>query len=241
MTTLVLGASGATGRKLVDQLLQKGQKVKVIIRSPAKLPETWLSSQNIFIIQASITELSVNDLAEHLLDCQAVASCLGHRPDLKGIYGKPRKLVTEAIKLVCQAIQKNAGPRSVKVVLMNTAGNRNKDLNEPFSIGEKLITALLRVLVPPHPDNEHAAEFLRKEVGQEDPTLEWVVIRPDSLIDEIEVTEYEIYPSPIRSALFNPGKTSRINVGNFMARLIIEPGLWDEWKGQMPVLYNKNP
>ena len=34
MTTLVLGASGATGRQLVTQLLKKNQKVKVIVRSP---------------------------------------------------------------------------------------------------------------------------------------------------------------------------------------------------------------
>jgi hypothetical protein len=39
MTTLVLGASGATGRLLVEQLLKRGQKVRIIIRSPYKLPE----------------------------------------------------------------------------------------------------------------------------------------------------------------------------------------------------------
>ena len=64
-------------------------------------------------------------------------------------------------------------------------------------------------------------------------------VRPDTLINEDNVTEYELYASPIRSALFNPGKTSRINVGNFMARLIVENDLWNKWKGQMPVIYNK--
>lgn len=40
MTTLVVGASGATGRQLVDQLLNMGQSVKVIVRSPEKLPQS---------------------------------------------------------------------------------------------------------------------------------------------------------------------------------------------------------
>jgi len=45
MTTLVLGASGATGRQLVEQLLNRGQKVKVIVRSPEKLPESWKNNE----------------------------------------------------------------------------------------------------------------------------------------------------------------------------------------------------
>jgi hypothetical protein len=66
-----------------------------------------------------------------------------------------------------------------------------------------------------------------------------VAVRPDSLIDEREVTEYEVYASPIRSALFNAGKTSRINVSHFMADLMTDDSLWNKWKGQMPVIYNK--
>ncbi len=42
-----------------------------------------------------------------------------------------------------------------------------------------------------------------------------------------------------RCALFDPGKTSRINVGHFIATLIDDHTLWNEWKGQMPVIYNK--
>jgi len=59
------------------------------------------------------------------------------------------------------------------------------------------------------------------------------------LIDETEVTAYDVHPSPIRSAVFDPGQTSRINVGHFMADLITEDSIWQKWKGQMPVIYNK--
>jgi hypothetical protein len=41
------------------------------------------------------------------------------------------------------------------------------------------------------------------------------------------------------SALFDPGKSSRINVGHFMAGLMTDDALWHKWKGQMPVIYNK--
>ena len=239
MTTLVVGASGATGKQLVEQLLKMGQKVKVIVRPTGKIPDTWKNNDKISIIKASILEISVDEMTNYLNDCQSVASCLGHNLTLKGIFGKPRKLVTDAVRLLCIAIKNNLPEKPVKFVLMNTTGNRNRDLNEPVSVGEKLVMGLIRLLVPPHSDNEKAANFFRVKIGQNNKLIEWVVVRPDTLINEDNVTEYELYAYPTRSALFNPGKTSRINVGNFMAKLIAENDLWNKWKGQMPVIYNK--
>lgn len=239
MTTLVVGANGATGKQLVEQLLSMGQKVKVIIRPTGKTTDTWKNNDKISIIRANISEISVNEMMNYLIDCQSVASCLGHNITLKGIFGKPRKLVTDAVKLLCMAIQKNSPDKPIKFVLMNTTGNRNRDLNESISIGEKLVMGLIRLLVPPQPDNEKAADFLRVSIGQNNKLIDWVAVRPDTLINEDIVNEYELYASPIRSALSNPGKTSRINVGHFMSRLIVENDLWNKWKGQMPVIYNK--
>ncbi len=122
---------------------------------------------------------------------------------------------------------------------MNTTGNRNRDLNEPISFAEKCVVGLLRLLLPPHVDNEQAADYLRSKVGQNDKLIEWTAVRPDNLIDEDEVTPYDVYPSPIRSAIFDAGQTSRINVGHFMADLITEDDIWQQWQGQMPVIYNK--
>ncbi len=239
MITLVVGASGVTGKKLVEQLLKMKQKIKVIVRPTGKVPDSWKNNDEITIIRAGISEISVDEMIKYLIDCQSVASCLGHNITLKGIFGKPGKLVSDAVKLLCLAIQKNSPDKPIKFVLMNTTGNRNGDLNEPISIGEKLVMGLIRLLVPPQSDNEKAANFLRVNIGQKNKLIDWVAVRPDTLINEDKVTEYELYASPIRSALSNPGKTSRINVGNFMSRLIVENDLWNKWKGQMPVIYNK--
>jgi hypothetical protein len=105
---------------------------------------------------------------------------------------------------------------------------------------QKCVIGLLRLLLPPHLDNEKAADYLRTKVGQNNQFIEWVAVRPDGLVDENEVSDYEIHPSPTRSAIFNAGKISRINVGHFMASLISDEHLWNKWKGQMPVIYNKS-
>lgn len=186
------------------------------------------------------SENSEDKMAEYVQDCDAVTSCLGHNMSWKGIYGKPRKLVTDAVNLLCEAIKKNAPNKPIKFVLMNTTGNSNRDLNEPISVGQKFVIGLLRLLLPPHVDNEKAAEYLRTKIGQKNNFIEWVAVRPDGLVNADVVTEYEIYPSPTRSAIFDAGKISRINVGHFMAELISENDLWNRWKGQMPVIYSRS-
>jgi nucleoside-diphosphate-sugar epimerase len=238
MTTLVVGATGVTGRLLVEQLLKRGQKVKVIVRSPQKLPATLKNDDDLSVILASVLDLSDAKMTQHVQACDAVASCLGHTPSLKGMYGPPRKLVTDATRRLCEAIRAKQPKAPVKFVLMNTAGNRNRDLDERVSLGHRLVVGLFRLLLPPQVDNERAADYLRTKVGQDDGTIEWAAVRPDSLIDRDEISEYEVFPSPVRSAVLDPGSTSRINVADFMARLITEADTWDRWKGQMPVIYN---
>lgn len=239
MNILIVGASGATGRLLTEELLNRGEFVKVMVRSPVKLPASIRNHNNLSVVHASILDLSDAELAQHVKGCDAVASCLGHNIDLKGIFGHPRKLVTDAANRLCDAIKINVPGTKIKYVLMNSAGNSNRDLDEPISFAQKVVIGLLRLLTPPHVDNEQAADYLRIKIGSKDKLIEWAAVRPDSLIDEDEVSLYDVYPSPIRSSIFDPGKTSRINVGHFMADLITEDDIWQKWKGQMPVQYNK--
>ncbi|WP_257667956.1 SDR family oxidoreductase [Parapedobacter tibetensis] len=77
MTTMVVGASGATGKLLVEQLLKSGQRVKAIVRSTSNIPDAWGDNDRVTIIKENITLISVDEMANHLSGCKAVASCLG--------------------------------------------------------------------------------------------------------------------------------------------------------------------
>ncbi|MCO7222704.1 NAD(P)-dependent oxidoreductase [Pleionea sp. CnH1-48] len=238
MTTLVLGASGATGRLLVEQLLNQGETVRCIVRSLDSLPDSIKSNERLTIIEASLLDMTDTQLLEQVEGCDAVASCLGHNMTWKGVYGHPRRLVFDAVRRLCLAIEK-AQPRSrVKFVLMNTTGNQNTQAGEKVSLGESVVMSLIRLLLPPHIDNEKAAAFLQSNIGSTHKFIEWVIVRPDSLIDESKASEYSLFSSPIRSAIFNAGKTSRVNVAHFMSRLILNDELWKQWRLQMPVIYN---
>jgi len=185
MRTLLVGASGATGKHLVEQLLKKGSKVKVIVRSTDNLPKSWINNNEVTIIVANVSEISVNEMATHLKDCDSAASCLGHNINLKGIFGKPRRLVTDTVSTICSAIKETGlGDKPFKFGLMNTSGNRNRDLKEPISMGERFVFMMIRLLLPPQVDNEKAADFLRTKIGQKDSNIEWIAVRPDNLVKE---------------------------------------------------------
>jgi nucleoside-diphosphate-sugar epimerase len=239
MTILVVGASGATGRLLMEDLLNGGQRVRAVVRSPEKVPKTLRNHHLLSIVHASILDLSDDEMTQHVSGCTSLALCLGHNMSFKGIYGSPRRLVADATRRLCEAVRATRPHHPVRFVLMNTAGNRNRDLGEPISFGQRCAVGLIRLLLPPHMDNEKAADYLRANVSQNDSAIEWVVVRPDTLVNENSVTEYEVHPSPTRSAIFNAGKTSRINVARFMADLITSDDTWRKWQGQMPVIYNK--
>lgn len=233
-TTLIVGATGKTGRPLVEQLLELGHSVRVVVRSPQKLDAKIRQNPNLTLVEASALDLTDGDMAELVNGCDAVVSCLGHTLDFSGMFGQPRKLCTEATRRLCGAIEKNRPPKPIKFILMNTVGVRNPDLDEKRTWLERRLLSVLRLAVPPHRDNETAVEYLHRIVGRENAHIEWCSVRPDSLIDAA-ISSYEITESPT-TGIFSGRPTTRSNVARFMTELIGDTELWRIWKFRMPVI-----
>ena len=85
--------------------------------------------------------------------------------------------------------------------------------------------------------HEASAAFLRDNIGSENEFIEWVVVRPDGLINA-EISNYEVVATPPRT-IFNGLTTTRANVAHFMCELIEKQNLWSHWQGKMPVIFNK--
>jgi nucleoside-diphosphate-sugar epimerase len=235
-TTLVVGATGMTGRSLVDQLLDNNHKVRVVVRSREKLSAEVLSNPKATGIEASVLDLTDEEMARHVRDCGAVISCLGHVMDFKGMFGEPKKLCTDATRRLCDAIEKNASPETTKFILMNTVGVKNPELGEKRAWFERSLLFLLRHLLPPHKDNETAAEYLHRNIEKGSKHVEWCSVRPDSLIDA-EISPYDIQESP-STGIFTGRPTTRANVAKFMTELVENTELWNIWKFRMPVIMN---
>ena len=156
--------------------------------------------------------------------------------DLKGMFGEPKKLCTDATRRLCAAIENNGSPTPTRFILMNTVGVQNPDLNEKRTWFERGLLTLLRTTMPPHRDNETAPEHLHRSVGRENKHIERCSVRPDSLIDA-ELSPYDINASPT-TGILTGCPTARSNVAHFMTELIENSELWKKWKFRIPVVMN---
>lgn len=246
-TTLVLGATGATGSLLVRQLIEKNQNVKAVVRSKEKLITECLGdfaydSSKLTVVEGTILEMSDDELKDILRGCDAAVSCLGHNLTMQGVYKDSHTLVRDSIARICNAVQQlNLNlAKSTKFILMGSDGVANPDgSDDARSCGERSVLSCIRLVLPPHVDNEAAAAYLYDSIGKEASKVEWVIVRPSDLIDA-EVSEYEVVPKPTGS-LFGGIGTSRANVAAFMCELLLHEESWKKWLFQSPVVLNVNP
>jgi nucleoside-diphosphate-sugar epimerase len=232
---LLLGGTGRTGRRVLAQLASRGVGVRAIVRSSRGVPAGAAGSPGVELVEASLFSLSDDELRRHLRGCTAVVSCLGHVLSVRGVLGPPRDLVTRATTRVCQAIEAERPARPVKLLLMSSVSvHQPGRLDARRGAFERAFLWLLRGLLPPARDNQLAADFLRRTLGADHPFVQWVVVRPDTLL-EGETSRYALHAG-LMNSLFSPGRTTMANVAHFMCELVTDPLAWEEWKGRMPVV-----
>jgi nucleoside-diphosphate-sugar epimerase len=236
MKVLILGGSGATGKLVGMQLIKRQINCRVVVRENAILPENMIDNPLIEIKRGNISEFDNSEMKSLIQGCNAIVCCLGHNITMKGMFGKPRNLVFDTIKKVCEEAKEKTG---IRIILMSTTACTNSKIGEKKSLWEKLILSILKLLLPPHLDNVKAADCLQNDIKESTGTIEWVAVRPDTLINNDAESAYEVFDSPIRSPLFDAGTVSRINVSNFMIRLLTNNDLWQQWRFKMPVVYNE--
>ena len=236
-TVLVVGGTGRTGGRVLQQLIDRDVNVRAIVRSAERLPAGVAENAHLTVIEADLLSLSDHDLQRYVRGCDAVVSCLGHVIDLKGVFGPPRDLVTQATTRLCGAIEAVQPATPIRFILMSSVSvNRPGHLDTRRGMLERASLAILRGLTPPANDNQRAADFLGTEIGSDNLYVQWVAVRPDSLL-EGDVSEYALHEGLITS-LAKPDSTNRANVAHFMCELATDPRLWADWKGKLPVVVN---
>ena len=245
-SVLLLGATGRTGGRVLKQLLERGIPVRAIVRSAERLKDGATADTTagatadaqLTVVEADIAAMQPADLRRHLLGCDTVISCLGHAPNLRGVYGPPRDLVEGAVRAVCEAAASLKPASPIRLILMSSVSvNRPAGADTRRGAGERAFVGLVRALVPPARDNQSAADYLACEIGEDHPFVSWVVVRPDSLV-EGEASAYRANDGLVAS-LFRPDKTRMANVARFMTELTSNDAAWRRWRGKMPVIVDE--
>lgn len=243
----MVGATGATGRHVVQQLLDQGRPVKAIVRSKermlalVKLPETTVApaKQVLSLTEASLLDLSDDELFEHVKGAEAVVACLGH----EGVFSHPRTLVRDSVSRLSEAMiraAKDSGKaqegKPMKLIVMGSVGVPNPDgTDDPRRWLDWVLLQIFLYALPPHIDNEESGQFVHS-LGR-DSGIEWAYVRPPDLIDG-DVSPFNLFDKP-QGPLFCDGVATRANVAKAMVNLIVDKQLWERHKFSMPTVYNK--
>jgi uncharacterized protein YbjT (DUF2867 family) len=234
---LLVGATGRTGRRVLEQLLARGAAVRAIVRSSAGLPAGLAGHPGLTVVEGSPLAFTDLELQDQVRGCDAVVSCLGHVLSLRGVLGPPYDLVARATRRLCRAVEALRPARPVRFVLMSSVSvHRSARLDTRRTAFERAFLWLLRALLPPARDNQRAADFVQEAIGAGHPFVQWAVIRPDTLL-EGDLSAYTVHEDVV-NGLFAPGQTRFANVAHFMCDLATSPKAWADWQGKYPVIVN---
>ena len=241
---LLLGGTGGCGKHALLSLLSSGASVTALVRSSEKLTAclddieasrqspSKTSRELLTIVEFTEGHLSMY-IKSHVASCDAVVSCLGHNLSFKGLFRPPKRLCLDTSKIVFQSATK-----PIKLIVISTEGVDDPTGGDPPRAGltERFVLWLLSYLLPPHADNMENISFLHSEASV-NPLVEICAVRPCDLLDAASPSEYGL-AAALQSGIFGGRTTVRANVGDFMARLVTDGDVWEQWKGKFPHIWD---
>ena len=231
-STLIFGATGGIGSQALVRLLDLGYPVTAFVRSSSRVPEAHRNHPNLYLVvdERGHLALGEEEFKELIKGHETVISCLGHNLTFKGMFGSPRRLCRDTVKRIFSSVDSSA---SLRLIVINTEGVDRPDGGDGRIRGccERVLLGLLALCIPPHADNVDTISCLHSLAGVK-PNVSYVAIRPSDLVDK-EMSGYQCYEK-LQNGIFNAGRTSRANVGDFIARLTTEEELWRKWRNSFP-------
>jgi len=194
MKLTIFGATGKTGRHVVEQALDTGFEVTAFVRDPGKLD---LRHDRLRVVQGDVADAA--KVREAVRGQDAVISALGQTKT------SAKDVLTVAARHLVPAMREEGARRLVTLV-----GAGVPDERDTGSLGRTLMRGLMK-LVARHvlEDAEHHAEIVRAS------DLEWTLVRPPRLTDGPKQGEY-------RTGYLQLGGTntiSRADLADFMLKL----------------------
>ncbi|MGF1473025.1 MAG: NAD(P)-dependent oxidoreductase [Rubrobacteraceae bacterium] len=207
MRLVVFGASGRTGRPLVQQALEAGHEVTAFVRDASKL---GMGHERLEIVEGDVRDPA--KVREAVGGADAVLSVLGHtKSSTKDVQAAGTENIVAAMRA--------SGVR--RLVSLTGAGVRDPK-DEP-KLFDRAITTLLKLV---QKDVLQDAESHARTI--EESGLEWVIVRGPMLTEGEKRGEYRVGYVGRNSGT----KISRADVADFMLQQTEE----DTYLGQKPMI-----
>lgn len=199
----VLGATGATGRLLVERALRDGHAVTALARTPERLA---IRHPSLRVVAGDVLS-DGPELAEVVAGKDVVVSALG-----RGLELRSHGLMARAVPRILSAMERHGVAR---LVLLSAYGVGRFDPDVPL-LPRLMFRLMLRDI---YADKEAADGAVRKS------NLRWTIVAPVHLNNRPEAGRYRA-GEDIRTRGF--AQISRTDVAQFMIRAIDDPATFQK-------------
>ncbi|TGE21864.1 SDR family oxidoreductase [Hymenobacter aquaticus] len=192
MKILVFGASGATGRQLVQQALDQQFSVTAFVRDPAKLP---LKHPNLRVVQGDV--LRPDTLEKAVPGHDAVLLALGVKKNQSG-----DTTLSDGTQNIIESMQRHGVRRLICESSLGVGSSKNES---GFLFGKIIAPLFLKHIM---------ADKERQEALVQHSGLEWTIVRPAGLTNGKATGGYKIALSFANAKI--KGRVARADVAQFM-------------------------
>ncbi len=161
---LIIGATGGTGRQLVEQALNRGYQVTALVRNPSKL---CVEHPQLTVISGDV--LDYESVAAAVLGQDAVLSALGHKR-----FFYPTRILSDGTRNILKAMEAGGVRRFVCETALGTG-------DTAWRMG-LLYTLIVIPLVLPF----YFYDKTRQEHLIAKSNLDWVIVRPGALTNGVK-------------------------------------------------------
>ena len=191
MNLAIFGATGGTGRQLVEQALEEGHTVTVLVRNPAAFP---IQHERLSLVQGDVRDRARVETVVAGQD--AILSALG--TNQRG----PVSICMDGVERMLTAMNSSQVPRLLVVSAYGVAESHHRNLYNLLvwtSMKEKML------------DKERMEKLL------EHSNVQWTLIRPPALTNGPRTQHYHT-GTDLR--IYATSRISRADVADFMLRSI---------------------
>ena len=198
MKLLLLGATGRTGKELLEQALERGHYVTALVRSPEKIADRM----EVDVRVGSVMDAAAVEDAVH--DRDAVVSTLGVRSARDLIRAD---LMTKTMSALVPAMARRGVRRLIVLSAVGVGGTVRQ--------APVMVRIAFRTMLRPDARDKAAAEAYVRQSG-----LDWTFVYPPMLTKGALTTSYRVGEDLCLSGM---PKISRADVAHFMlAQLAVQ-------------------